>query len=338
MISSNLADIAIKLNAELKGDPQCVINRIDSLAQAQPGAITFLANSRHRPYLATTQASAVILSADDLNLCPTNALIVANPELTFAQLLAYYCQPPLAAGNIHPTAVIGEGCQIDATAQIGAHCVIADRVQIGERTIVEAGTLLGSDSVIGSDSHLYPRVTLYSRVRLGHRVIIHSGAVLGADGFGFAQDQGKWMKIIQLGGVLVGDDVEIGANTTIDRGAIYDTVIGHGVKIDNLVQIAHNVKIGDHTAIAGCVGIAGSTEIGKYCMIGGAVDINGHIKITDRVMVTGSSSVAQSILEPGVYSSGIAIEKNRVWRRNMLRFSQLDEMAKRLRRLEKLHE
>ncbi len=201
--------------------------------------------------------------------------------------------------------------------------------------MIGAGSVIGEDSRIGEYCRIYSRVTLYHGIRLGDRVIIHSGAVIGADGFGLAHDGQQWIKIPQIGRVIVGDDVEIGANTTIDRGALQDTVIGQGVKIDNLVQIGHNVKIGDHTAMAGCVGIAGSTEIGRHCMIGGSASISGHLEIANGVILTGTSVVGQSISEPGVYSSGIGVQKNSLWRRNTLRFHQLDDMAKRLRHLEK---
>lgn len=329
-----LEEIAKHVHAELKGDPHCRIARAEPLATATSGAITFLTHPKYQAFLAKTQASAVILRAEDAAKCPTHALIVTNPELTFAQVLNFLYPEPPATPGIHPSAVIGANCYIDPTSTVGAHCVIADHVRIGPRSRVDAGCVVGAHSQIGADCHLYPRVTIYHQVLIGNRVILHSGVVLGADGFGLAHDGRQWVKIPQIGGVIVGDDAEIGANTAVDRGALQNTVIGKGVKIDNLVQVAHNVKIGDHTAIAGCVGIAGSVEIGRYCMIGGGARINGHIQITDNVMLTGTAVVEQSITEPGVYSSGVSVQKNSLWRRNMIRFNQLDEMAKRLRRLE----
>lgn len=329
-----LQEIAEQIRAELKGDPHCEIERAAPLAAAKPGTITFLTNPQYQHFLANTQASAVILRSADANECPTNALIVKNPELAFTQVLNLLYPQPVVKPGVHSTAVIGEHCQIHPSAAIGAYCVIADGVHIGARTVIEAGTAIGAETKIGADCHLYSKVTLYHRVVLGDRVILHSGAVIGADGFGLTHDGQGWIKIPQVGGVMIGDDVEIGANTTVDRGALQDTVIGKGVKIDNLVQIAHNVKIGDHTAIAGCVAIAGSTEIGSHCMVGGSAAINGHIKITDGVILTGTAAVGQSITEPGVYSSGVGVQKNSVWRRNMVRFHQLDEIAKRLRKLE----
>jgi UDP-3-O-[3-hydroxymyristoyl] glucosamine N-acyltransferase len=334
MAAYRLEEIAQKINAEVRGDPYCLVERAEPLASAGPSAITFLANAQYRHFLAETQAAAVILSAQYAEECPTNALIVANPELAFAQLLGLLYPAPKSTPGIHSSAVIGSNCNVDPSVSIGPNCVIEDGVIIGANSLIAAGVFIGRNTRIGADCHLYPRVTLYHEVILGDRVIIHSGAVIGADGFGLAHDGRQWIKIPQIAGVSIGNDVEIGANTSVDRGALKPTVIGHGVKIDNLVQIAHNVKIGNHTAIAGCAAIAGSTEVGSHCMIGGAVCINGHIKISDGVILTGSSVVAHSIDAPGVYSSGVAVQKNSEWRRNMIRFQQLDDMAKRLRRLE----
>jgi UDP-3-O-[3-hydroxymyristoyl] glucosamine N-acyltransferase len=336
--SYSLDEISKKIHAQLKGDPQCRIDRAEPLHVAKSGAISFLASARYRSFLTDTQASAVILRAEDAEKCKVNVLITSNPELAFSQLLNFlYPGPPIAPG-IHASAVIGENCQIDPSATVGPHCVIGDRVRIGARTVIGAGSVIEEDSQIGEYCRVYSRVTLYHGVIVGDRVIIHSGAVVGADGFGLAHDGRQWIKIPQIGRVVIGDDVEIGANTTIDRGALQDTVIGQGVKIDNLVQIGHNVKIGEHTAIAGCVAIAGSTEIGRNCMFGGSASLAGHLEITDGVILTGTAAVGQSIPEPGVYSSGVGVQKNSLWRRNMLRFYQLDDMAKRLRRLEQIKE
>ncbi len=338
MASWSLADIAEKISAKLHGDPHCKIDRVESLAVAKPGAITFLANPHYHHYLLTTTASAVILRAEDVKQCNTNALVVDNPELQFARLLNMLYPQTKPTPGIHSSAIIGKDCQIDPSVSIGAYCVIEDRVEIGAETWVGAGSMIGADCKIGGSCHIYPRVTLYNRVKLGNRVIVHSGAVLGADGFGLTHDGRGWVKIPQIGQLIIGDEVEIGANTTIDRGALQNTVIGNGVKMDNLVQIGHNVKIGDHTAIAGCVGIAGSADIGRNCMIGGGAGINGHITVTDQVMVTGMTTVMQSVEEPGVYSSAMNLQKHSVWRRNMLRFAQLDKMAKRLSQLEQDYE
>ena len=336
MFRLTLAEIAGKFNAEIRGNPLCQVEKVEPLATATVGALSFLSNPQYQIYLKTTQASAVILRSEYADQCPTNALIVPNPELIFARFLTYVAPKPTHNPGTHPTAVVEQGCHIDPTVTIGPHCVIGEGTKIGSGTVIGAGSIIGSDVQIGADCYLFPRVSLYSKVVIGDRVQVHSGAVIGADGFGLVNNNGQWVKVPQVGSVIIGNDVEIGANTTIDRGALQDTTIGNGVKIDNLVQIAHNVKIGDHTAIAGCTGIAGSAEIGKHCMIGGGACINGHIKITDQVILGGMAAVGQSVSEPGTYSSGIGIQKNSRWRRNMLRFQQLDELAKRIIKLEKI--
>ncbi len=338
MVKYNLDFIAKTLSAELKGDPLCQIDRAEPLASAKAGAISFLAHARYSPHLAHTQASAVIIKADDVEQCPTNAIIVENPELAFAKILPFLYPDPKPDAGIHPTVIIGKNCQIDPTVTIGPYCVLEEGVHIGAHSVIKASTVIGADSKIGQHCLIYSRVTIYHRVKIGDRVIIHSGAVIGADGFGLAHDGRQWVKIPQVGGVELHNDAEIGANTTVDRGALQDTVIGKGVKIDNLVQVAHNVRIGEHTAIAGCVGIAGSTEVGRFCMIGGGASINGHIKLCDGVMLTGTTVIRQSLTEPGIYSSGVDAQKNSTWRRNVIRFNQLDDLAKRLRRLEQQQE
>lgn len=334
--SYTLAEIAHHLGAECRGDGHCLISGIASLQTAQAGQITFLDKSSYRRYLSDTQASAVILSADNAGFCKVNALITPNPYLAYAKTAALFIKPHSISPGIHPTAIIGSHCEIDPTASIGPYCVIAENTHIAAHTIIGAHCNIGSRVQIGANSHLWPRVTLYSDVQLKQRVIIHSGAVIGSDGFGNAQDQGQWHKVPHLGGVLIGNDVEIGANTTIDRGALGNTIIGNGVKLDNQIQIAHNVEIGDHTAIAGCVGIAGSAVIGKYCMIGGGTGITGHIEITDRVLITGMSQVMKSIKTPGIYSSGTGMMKNADWHKSVVRFRHLDELATRIHHLEKL--
>lgn len=337
MISFKLQEIAQKIHADLQGDPECRIYRVEPLSAAGPGAISFLANPKYQSHLSKTQASAVILRKEQLEKCSTNALIVPNPELAIAKVLSFiYPDPPTESG-VHPSAMIEKNCEIDPSVSIGPNCVIEEGVCIKADTIVGAGTFIGRNVHIGHNCKIYPHVNIYYDVQVGDEVIIHSGAVIGADGFGLAHDGQKWVKIPQIGTVIIGSAVEIGANTTIDRGALQNTTIGDGVKIDNLVQVAHNVKIGDHTAIAACTAIAGSTEIGKYCMIGGGSCISGHIKICNGVVIGGMGGVARSIDEPGMYSSGTVVQKNSAWRRNMLRFNQLDEFAKRLSKLEKLY-
>lgn len=330
-----LAELAVLLGAELHGDASCVVSGVGTLQKAQSGQVTFLDNVRYRKYLPETQASAVILAPANLSGCPTNALLLKNPYLGYARVAALFAHKATAKPGVHPSAIIGENCQIHPTASIAAHCVIGSNVTIGAQTILEAGCAIGDNCTLGSDTHLFPRVVLYHAIQVGDRVIIHSGAVIGSDGFGFAQDNGTWCKVSQLGKVIIGHDVEIGANTTIDRGAIEDTVIEQGVKIDNLVQIAHNVVVGAHSAIAGCVGIAGSTTIGKHCAIGGGVGISGHINIADCVVLTGGSLVAQSITEPGIYTSGFPAQPTLAWKKQIVRVNQLDSMMQKIRDLEK---
>lgn len=331
-----LAEIAKLLGAELHGDPTVVVTGINTLDAAQAGQITFLDNPRYRKHLAHTQAAAVILASADLAECPTNALVLAKPYVGYAKVAAKYATHTTPASGVHPTAIIGEHCQIHPSASIGPNCVLDADVIIEANVVIEAGCAIGKGTHIGAQSYLYPHVTLYHATIIGQRAIIHSGVVIGSDGFGFANDNGVWLKIPQLGNVEIGNDVEIGANTTVDRGALGNTVIEDGVKLDNQIQIGHNVHIGAHTIIAGCTGIAGSTRIGKYCLIGGGVGIIGHLEITDKVIITGMSGVSHSITEPGVYSSGFVAQPNRIWWKNVARFRELDAMADKLQKLEKL--
>lgn len=314
----------------MAGDPECVITGIATLQNARPGDITFLANSRYRKYLATTQASAAIVSPGDRELCRANALVVHDPYTGYARVAALLHPAPAFSGSVHPAASVAAGCDIDATAFIGANAVIESGVTIGPRAYIGPGCVVGPDATIGEQSRLVANVTVCNRVKIGRRALIHPGAVIGSEGFGFANDGGAWLRVPQLGGVTLGDDVEVGANTTIDRGALEDTVVEDGVKLDNQIQIAHNVRIGAHTAIAGCVGIAGSTRIGRRCTIGGGVGISGHLEITDDVHITGMTFVLKSITEPGVYSSGMPAEPNIVWRKNMARLRHLDDLARRI--------
>lgn len=276
----------------------------------------------------------MVLAPSDRELFAGPRLIADNPYLAFARAAALlHPASPLAPG-VDPTARIHADARLGQNVQVQAQAVIEASVQVGDGAQIGAGCYLGEGVVVGAGSRLAPRVTLLAGTQIGARCLIHPGAVLGADGFGLANDRGVWIKVPQLGRVVVGDDVEIGANTTIDRGALDDTLIGNGVKLDNLIQVAHGVRIGDHTAIAACVGISGSTVIGRHCVIGGGVGFVGHLEICDGVTVTGMSMVAQSISRPGVYS-GIPAEEARSWRRNIGRFHQLDELARRLLRLER---
>lgn len=333
-----LAKLAKHLQAELVGDGNLVITGLAPIQSAKASQVSFVNNPKYVKYLATTGASAVIVDAGLQEQVQVAKLIVPDPYVAYAKASALFaCEPKLPTG-IHPTAIVSHTASIDPTTAIGPGVVIGERVSIAAHCQIHAGCVIGDDVSIDEHTCLWPRVTLYYGVRLGKQVIIHSGAVIGSDGFGMANDGGKWVKIHQLGSVLIGDDVEIGSLTAIDRGAMGDTVIETGVKLDNLIQIGHNVRIGAHTAIAGNTAIAGSTVIGQYCMISGRVTINGHIRITDGVIITGNSGVHNDITESGIYSSGTIAVPHKLWRRNVHRFNQLDELAKRIRRLEHLHE
>ena len=333
--SYSLAELAQRFGLDLRGDGGTRIHGVGTLAGAGAGQLSFLANPRYRRELAGTRASAVVLSESDADACPASCLVARSPYSAFARVAALFDPAPVIEPGIHASAVLSPEARVDPGAQVGPHAVIGARSTVAAGTLVGPGCVVGEDCAIGPDCVLVARVTLVARVQLGARVRIHPGAVLGADGFGLAMDAGRWLKVPQLGGVQVGDDCEIGANTCIDRGAIEDTVLGEDVRLDNQIQVGHNVHIGDHTAIAGCTAIAGSARIGRYCLIGGGVGIVGHLEICDQVTVTAMSLVTQSIAEPGEYSSGMPVQDSRAWRRNGARFRQLDELARKIGALTK---
>lgn len=333
-----LQTLAEKFDLEMRGDANTLITGIGTLANAVTGQLAFLTNSKYSQQLNSTQASVVLLSQEHVDQCPCACLISKNPYVSFAQLSHLFDTEEQIPVGIHPTAIVHPSAKIDPTACIHAFVTIGENAIIGAHTTIHAHCSIGMDSVVADGCVLMPRVTLVKRVRLGQRVRIHSGAVLGADGFGNAMHQGQWLKIAQLGGVDVGDDCEIGANTTIDRGAIEDTVLEKDVRLDNQIQIGHNVRIGAHTAIAGCTGIAGSTTIGQYCQIGGDVGMVGHINITDKVIIGGGSVITNSISEPGMYVSGTPFQSFTEWRKNAARFKHLDDMARSLNSLKKKQE
>ncbi|MDB6096829.1 MAG: UDP-3-O-(3-hydroxymyristoyl)glucosamine N-acyltransferase [Francisellaceae bacterium] len=332
-IVKTLQEITDYLGGRLVGDPQEVINGIASLAKAKKGQLSFLTNPQYKSDLNKTQASVVLIQESDLNDCPVNAIITDNPYMSLAKVACLFQATKPNAYIIHPTVIMGLDCVVSEKVSIGAHCVIGNNVKIGENVVIGAGCIIGDDVSIANNTTLKPNVTFYSNVQCGEACLIHSGAVIGSDGFGFANHQGEWIKIPQLGGVIIQDKVEIGSNTTIDRGAFENTIISKNVIIDNLVQIGHNVIIGDYTAIAGCVAIAGSTKIGKYCLIGGGASIAGHLEIADKVIITGMSGVNHSLKKTGSYSSGMPAKPSQIWRKNVARFHRLDEMFKTLRLL-----
>lgn len=330
-----LAQLAEILGAELRGDPQKTISGMATLQDATAEEMSFLANPHYRKQLEHTQAGVMLLSAADAAEYAGDCLIVADPYLAYAKLSLYFDRTPQQPAGIHPSAVIADSALIDSTASIGPGVVIEEHALIAAGVSIGAQCFIGARSRIAENSRLAARVTLYHDVTMGQRVVVQSGAVIGGEGFGFAKHQGQWHKIAQIGGVTIGNDVEIGANTTIDRGALSDTLIGNDVKLDNQIQIAHNVQIGDHTAIAACVGISGSAKIGRNCMLAGGVGLVGHIDICDDVFITGMTMVTHSITEPGAYSSGTAMQPAADWKKSAVRFRQLDDLARRLRALEK---
>ncbi|QIT55589.1 UDP-3-O-(3-hydroxymyristoyl)glucosamine N-acyltransferase [Aquisalimonas sp. 2447] len=329
-----LGELAEALGAQLVGDPEHQVRRVASLAEAGADAVSFLVDRRYRKHLQQTAAGAVIVTADDADAVTGNALVSENPHLTFARAAQLLYPEPREPGR-DPAAIIAASASVATDATIGPRAVIEDGAVIGHRVVVDAGVVIGAGVRIGDDCVIRAGAVIAADCQLGRNCRIQSGAVIGSDGFGFARDGRRWERVPQVGGVVIGDDVDVGANTTIDRGAIGDTVIGDGVKIDNLVQIAHNVHIGAHTAMAAAVGVSGSTYIGSYCTIAGMVGIAGHLEIADNVHITGLTQVTKSLREPGVYSSGTGVEPNRSWRRNAARFHQLDDMARRLRALER---
>ncbi|MDD2685503.1 MAG: UDP-3-O-(3-hydroxymyristoyl)glucosamine N-acyltransferase [Gallionella sp.] len=333
-MSLTLQEIAARLGGHLLGDGAVSISRITTLDKAQAGEISFLTNSKYRSQLASTNASALILGEGDAGASDLPRIISDNPYAYFAKVSALLNPLLPVVSGIHATAVIGEGARIASSASIAATAVIGRNAVIGEDAVIGAGCCIGDNVVIGCRARLYPRVVIYHDCVIGDDLIAHSGAVIGSDGFGIAMDAGHWIKIPQVGRVVIGNAVEIGANTTIDRGALDDTVIEDGVKLDNQIQVAHNVRIGAHTAVAGCAGIAGSAVIGRYCRIGGGARILGHLQLADHVEVAADTLVGKSIREAGSYAAIFPFSKQEDWRKNAVHLRHLDEMVKRIKVLE----
>ena len=331
---ARLADLAVRFGCELRGDPDALIERVAPLQDASPGSLAFLANPRYRRHLPHTRATAVVLDAASAAECLVAALVARNPYATYARIAQLLYPAPPVRGGRHPSAVVEAGAEIDASAWIGPNVFIGRGVRIGRRVSVGPGSVLLEGAEIGNDTTLVARVTLCQDVSIGERCILHPGSVVGGDGFGHALDVDGYVKVPQVGAVTIGNDVEVGSNSTIDRGAIGDTVIEDGVKIDNLVQVGHNVLIGAHTVIAACVGISGSTTIGKRCMLGGMVGVAGHLVICDDVALTGRTAVFKSISRPGAYSGSLWADDAKHFHPNAARFNRLEELARRVRRLE----
>ena len=336
-----LAELVERFGGQLAGDPDLEVTGIAPLDAAGASHVSFLSNSKLRAQALATRAAALVHApADEEALAAGYAgarIVTRNPYAWFARAAQYFVSltelKPVP--GIHPGAVVAPGASVDPSAHIGPYVVVEEGARIGARCVIGAGCFIGRDAVIGEDTQLFPNVTFHARCIIGKRGILHSGAVIGTDGFGFANEGGVYIKIPQVGRVVIGDDVDIGANTTVDRGAMADTTIGDGVKIDNLVQIAHNVQVGDHTAMAGCVGVAGSTRIGKHCMFGGAAMVNGHIEIADHVYVTAGTLASRSITEPGQYTGFYPFAKNSEWEKGAAIVRNIDAMRDKIRALEK---
>jgi len=330
----SLGELATAFGCELIGDPDVMVSGVASLTSASSGALTFLSSAAYSGQLPATKAAAVVLKAGDADACPVAALISDNPYALYARMAAMVCPEPAFEPGVHVSAIVADSALVADSAHIAASAVIGDRSTIGENSVIGPGTVIGPDCVVGSDCRFVANATLVRDVRIGVRGIFHSGVVIGSDGFGNAMSDDGWVKVPQLGGVRIGDDVEIGSNTTIDRGAIGDTVIEDGVRIDNLCMIAHNVHIGEHTAMAAQTGIAGSAKIGKRCLFAGQSGTVGHITVCDDVIVAGKSFLSKSVTEPGTYAASFPAEKARSWAKQLARFRRLGGLIERVKKLE----
>ncbi|HSF21575.1 MAG TPA: UDP-3-O-(3-hydroxymyristoyl)glucosamine N-acyltransferase [Burkholderiales bacterium] len=334
-ISFSLRELARRFGGEIAGDPGFEVRGVASLESAAPDRLAFLANARFLPQLKATRAGAVIVGPAARGATQLPRIVCANPHAYFARVSALFNPPLPAQPGVHPSAVVDGSARVADDAEIGPCAVVERGADIGAGCAIGAGCYVGEEAVIGAGTRLYPNVTVYRGCVIGERGILHSGVVIGADGFGLALDEGRWVKVPQAGRVVIGNDVEIGANTTVDRGALDDTVIEEGVKLDNQIQVAHNVRIGAHTAIAACTGIAGSAKIGRHCRIGGASGIAGHITIADNVEISTYTLITKSIDRPGTYTGAYAFEPHRDWLRNAAQLRHLAELAQRVRKLEK---
>ena len=330
-----LREIARRFGGEVLGDAGTRVRQVATLESTSEGTIAFLANERYLGQLKSACVGAVIVSAAARDATVLPRIVCENPYAYFARVSALLNPLAPARAGIHRTAVIDRTAALKRGVAVGAHAVIGPGAIVGAGSVIGAGCFVGEGARIGCGARLYPNVVVYHRCAIGDRATVHSGVVIGADGFGLAMEEGRWLKVPQIGRVVIGNDVEIGANTTIDRGTIDDTVIEDGVKLDNQIQIGHNVHIGAHTAIAACAGIAGSARVGRNCMIGGMAGITGHVTIADSVVVSACTLITRSISKPGTYTGAYAFEENGAWRRNAAQLRHLSELAARVRRLEK---
>lgn len=334
-MQKTLQEIAELIGAELKGEPQLVITAVSPLNEAQKGELSFISDKKYLSHIESSKASALIVNPDIAEQLSGNLLVMKDPYLGYAKAAQIFDTTPRPPQGIASSAVIAETAQLGSNVTIDANAVIKDGAVIEDNAIIGAGVVIGENVNIGANTLIYPNTVIYHSVQIGQDCIIHANVVIGSDGFGYANDQGEWVKIPQVGSVIIGDSVEIGAHTAIDRGALKNTIIGTGVKLDNHIHIAHNVVIGDYTAVAGCTAIAGSTTIGKHCTIAGRVSIIGHLEVCDKAHITATTFVNKSITEPGAYSSGTTFQTNKEWHKSAVRFRQLDEMWRKLKQLEK---
>jgi UDP-3-O-[3-hydroxymyristoyl] glucosamine N-acyltransferase len=333
-MARSLGELATITRAELRGNPDRIIERVETLQEATAGAISFLANPRYRGFLRNTSASAVIVAPEHVDDCPVDCLVSENPYLAHARATAaLYPYPDLLPG-VHQTATVEPTAQVSRSAQIGANAYIGSGAVVHDDVFVGPGCMVLQGAEIGAGSRLIAAVTLGSETRLGQRCLIHPGAVIGGDGFGLANDEGAWVKVPQIGRAVLGDDVEVGSCSSIDRGAIGDTRIADGVKIDSQVHIAHNVEVGMHTAMAGCSAVAGSTRIGAYCTLAGGAGVTGHVELVDHVHVSGMTAITRSMKKPGVYTGTVPAMEHSAWLKNFARLRHLDDMVRKVRDME----
>lgn len=333
--SYSLREIAAQLGGEILGDGEVAVSRMASLANATSGDLSFLADSKYRSLLETTGASAVIVGNDDSQATSLPRIVTDNPYAYFARVSSLLNPATIPLAGVHPTAIVDATASVPPSASVGAYAVIGKGVQIGERVVIGPGSTIGDHVTLGAETVLHAGVTIYHDCELGANCVLSSGVVIGADGFGYAEDAGRWVKIPQVGRVVIGNRVEIGANTTIDRGALDDTVIGEGVKLDNLIQIGHNCRIGAHTVIAGCVGIAGSARIGRHCRIGGAAMILGHLEVADGVTISPGSMITRSLGKADTYTALMPFQPHDKWLKTAAHLRHLGDMADRIAQLEK---
>lgn len=332
----SLGELAAQFGCDLVGDPDLPVSSVATLVNAGEGQLSFFANRAYRQQLRQTAATAVILQTKDAGDCPVSALLTDDPYLVYALIASELHPQPALTASVHPSAAIAESAVVSESAQIGANATVENNAEVGDGAYIGSGAVIGARCKVGKNSHVLANATLVQDVVMGERCIIHSGAVIGADGFGNARTDNGWVKVPQVGGVTIGNDVEVGACTSVDRGAIDDTILEDGVRLDNQIQIGHNAHIGAHTAIAASAAISGSTTIGKRCMLGGQSALAGHLNICDDTVIAGATMITKSIVEPGYYMGSIPGEKGSVWKKRVARFRRLEDIVDRVNKLEEI--